>query len=223
MEVVRLVEVTKVYELPRGSVKALDDVSMSVGAGDFVSIMGPSGSGKSTLLNIIGCLDTPTSGEVFIGGARVSGLSDDELTRLRLERMGFVFQHFNLIPTLTALENVEFPMLLRGMREREAKERGKQLLRAVGLDEGLGEHKPSELSGGEQQRVAIARALANDPDIILADEPTGNLDSKTSKSIMELLKMLNERGRTIIVVTHDPLVASYTARTLKLVDGRLVG
>ena len=122
--------------MPRGSVKALDDVSMSVGAGDFVSIMGPSGSGKSTLLNIIGCLDTPTSGEVFIGGARVSGLSDDELTRLRLERMGFVFQHFNLIPTLTALENVEFPMLLRGMREREAKERGKQLLRAVGLDEG---------------------------------------------------------------------------------------
>jgi putative ABC transport system ATP-binding protein len=219
MNVVELVEVTKVYELPRGSIKALDNVSATIAAGDFVSIMGPSGSGKTTLLNIIGCLDTPTSGQVAIGGENVSGLDDEELTKIRRDKIGFVFQQFNLIPTLTALENIAYPMRLKGLSEYE--ERSKGLMRSVGLSEELGENKPTELSGGEQQRVAVARALANDPDTILADEPTGNLDSKTSKDIMELLKETNERGTTIIMVTHDPLVASYTKRTFRLVDGRI--
>ncbi|MCK4733924.1 MAG: ABC transporter ATP-binding protein [Methanophagales archaeon] len=219
MKVVELVEVTKVYELPRGSVKALDNVSVSIEAGGFISIMGPSGSGKTTLLNIIGCLDTPTSGRVAIGGENINGLGDDQLTRLRRDKIGFVFQQFNLIPTLTALENIQYPIILKGLNGHEKK--GKELLESVGIDEKLGENKPNELSGGEQQRVAIARALANDPDIILADEPTGNLDTKTSKDIMVLLKETNERGKTIIVVTHDPLVADYTSRTFRLVDGRV--
>jgi putative ABC transport system ATP-binding protein len=219
MIVVELVEVTKVYELPRGCIKALDNVSASIEAGDFVSIMGPSGSGKTTLLNIIGCLDTPTSGRVAIGGENVSGLGDEDLTKIRRDKIGFVFQQFNLIPTLTALENIAYPMRLKGLSGHE--ERSKELMRSVGLDEKLGENKPTELSGGEQQRVAVARALSNDPDTILADEPTGNLDSKTSKDIMELLKETNERGTTVIMVTHDPLVASYTKRTFQLVDGRI--
>ncbi len=219
MKVVELVEVTKVYELPRGSVKALDNVTASIESGEFISVMGPSGSGKTTLLNIIGCLDTPTGGRVAIGGENINGLGDDQLTRLRRDKIGFVFQQFNLIPTLTALENIEYPMILKGVNGHE--ERSRQLLKAVGLEEHLGENKPNELSGGEQQRVAIARALANDPDIILADEPTGNLDSKTSKDIMQLLKETNERGKTIVVVTHDPLVAGYTSRTFRLVDGRV--
>jgi len=219
MKVVELVEVTKVYELPRGSVKALDNVSVSIEAGGFISIMGPSGSGKTTLLNIIGCLDTPTRGRVAIGGENINGLGDDQLTRLRRDKIGFVFQQFNLIPTLTALENIQYPIILKGLNGHEKK--GKELLESVGIDEKLGENKPNELSGGEQQRVAIARALANDPDIILADEPTGNLDTKTSKDILVLLKETNERGKTIIVVTHDPLVADYTSRTFRLVDGRV--
>ncbi|MBE0516770.1 MAG: ABC transporter ATP-binding protein [Methanophagales archaeon] len=220
MNVVELVEVTKVYNLPRGSIRALDNVSVSIEAGDFVSIMGPSGSGKTTLLNIIGCLDVPTSGRVAIGGKDISDLGDDDLTKIRRDKIGFVFQQFNLIPTLTALENIAYPMILRGVNGHE--ERSKELLRSVGIDEKLGENKPNELSGGEQQRVAIARALANEPDIILADEPTGNLDSKTSKALMVLLKETNERGKTIIVVTHDPVVAGFTMKTFTLVDGRIV-
>ena len=219
MKVVELIEVTKVYELPRGSVKALDNVTVSIEAGEFISVMGPSGSGKTTLLNIIGCLDTPTRGRVVIGGEDINGLDDNQLTRLRRDKIGFVFQQFNLIPTLTALENIEYPMILKGLNGHEKK--AKELLVYVGIDLRLGENKPNELSGGEQQRVAIARALANEPDIILADEPTGNLDSKTSKDIMALLKDTNERGKTIIVVTHDPQVASYTSRTFRLVDGRV--
>lgn len=219
MNVVELVEVTKVYELPRGSIKALDNVTASIESGEFISIMGPSGSGKTTLLNIIGCLDTPTSGRVAIGGENINGLGDDQLTKIRRDKIGFVFQQFNLIPTLTALENIEYPVILKGLNGHEKK--GKELLRSVGIDEKLGENKPNELSGGEQQRIAIARALANDPDIILADEPTGNLDSKTSKDILQLLKVTNGRGKTIIVVTHDPQVASYTKRTFRLVDGRV--
>jgi len=219
MNVVELVEVTKVYELPRGSVKALDNVTASIEAGEFISVMGPSGSGKTTFLNIIGCLDTPTGGTVDIGGENINGLDDEALTKIRRDKIGFVFQQFNLIATLTALENIEYPMILKGVNGHE--EKSKVLVSSVGLDEALGENKPNELSGGEQQRVAIARALANDPDIILADEPTGNLDSKTSKDIMQLLKDTNERGKTIIIVTHDPLVASYTKRTFRLVDGRI--
>jgi putative ABC transport system ATP-binding protein len=221
MIVVELVEVTKIYELPRGSVKVLDNVSVRIEAGDFISIMGPSGSGKTTLLNIIGCLDTPTSGRVMIGNEDVSGLGDEELTKIRRDKIGFVFQQFNLIPTLTAVENIAYPLRLKGVSEHE--ERSKALLRSIGLAEELGENKPNELSGGEQQRVAIARALANEPETILADEPTGNLDSKTSTDIMELLKETNERGTTIIVVTHDPQVAAYTRRTFRLADGRIEG
>jgi putative ABC transport system ATP-binding protein len=219
MSVVELVAVTKVYTLPRGSLTALDQVSVSIDAGDFVSIMGPSGSGKSTLLNIIGCLDTPTSGKVVIGDEDVSALTDEELTRIRRDKIGFVFQQFNLIQTLTAVENIAYPMRLKGLSGHEA--RSKELMRSVGLSEDLGENKPSELSGGEQQRVAIARALANEPETILADEPTGNLDTKTSRAIMELLREMNERGTTIIVVTHDPVVAAYTRKTFRLVDGRI--
>ena len=219
MKIVELIEVTKVYELPRGSIKALDNVTVSIEAGEFISIMGPSGSGKSTLLNIIGCLDTVTDGKVVISSENVIGLGDEQLTKLRRDKIGFVFQQFNLIHTLTAQENIEYPMILKGVNGHG--ERGKELLRSVGLDEQLGENKPNELSGGEQQRVAIARALANDPDIILADEPTGNLDSKTSADIMQLLAETNERGKTIIVVTHDPQVASYTSRTFRLIDGRV--
>ena len=219
MKVVELIEVTKVYELPRGSIKALDNVTVSIEAGEFISVMGPSGSGKTTLLNIIGCLDTPTRGRVVIGGEDINGLDDNQLTRLRRDKIGFVFQQFNLIPTLTALENIEYPMILKGLNGYEKK--AKELLLSVGIDLRLGENKPNELSGGEQQRVAIARALANEPDIILADEPTGNLDSKTSKDIMALLKDTNEHGKTIIVVTHDPQVALYTSRTFRLVDGRV--
>jgi putative ABC transport system ATP-binding protein len=213
MNVVELVEVTKVYELPRGSVKALDNVTASIEAGEFISVMGPS------FLNIIGCLDTPTEGTVDIGGENINGLDDEALTKIRRDKIGFIFQQFNLIATLTALENIEYPMILKGVNEHE--EKSKELVSSVGLEEALGENKPNELSGGEQQRVAIARALANDPDIILADEPTGNLDSKTSKDIMQLLKDTNERGKTIIIVTHDPQVASYTKRTFRLVDGRI--
>jgi len=219
MSVVELIAVTKVYTLPRGSLTALDQVSMSIDAGDFVSIMGPSGSGKSTLLNIIGCLDTPTSGKVVIGDEDVSALTDEELTRIRRDKIGFVFQQFNLIQTLTAVENIAYPMRLKGLSGHEA--RSKEIMRSVGLSEDLSENKPSELSGGEQQRVAIARALANEPETILADEPTGNLDSKTSSAIMELLREMNERGTTIIVVTHDPVVAAYTRKTFRLVDGRI--
>ena len=219
MSVVELIAVTKVYTLPRGSLTALDQVSMSIDAGDFVSIMGPSGSGKSTLLNIIGCLDTPTSGKVVIGDEDVSALTDEELTRIRRDKIGFVFQQFNLIQTLTAVENIAYPMRLKGLSGHEA--RSKELMWSVGLSEDLSENKPSELSGGEQQRVAIARALANEPETILADEPTGNLDSKTSSAIMELLREMNERGTTIIVVTHDPVVAAYTRKTFRLVDGRI--
>jgi putative ABC transport system ATP-binding protein len=219
MSVVELIAVTKVYTLPRGSLTALDQVSMSIGAGDFVSIMGPSGSGKSTLLNIIGCLDTPTSGKVVIGDEDVSALTDEELTRIRRDKIGFVFQQFNLIQTLTAVENIAYPLRLKGLNGHEA--RSKELMRSVGLSDDLSENKPSELSGGEQQRVAIARALANEPETILADEPTGNLDTKTSRAIMELLREMNERGTTIIVVTHDPVVAAYTRKTFRLVDGRI--
>ena len=219
MKVVELVDVTKVYELPRGSIKALDNVTASIEAGEFISVMGPSGSGKTTFLNIIGCLDTPTSGRVVIGGKNINGLGDDHLTKIRRDKIGFVFQQFNLIPTLTALENIQYPMILKGVNGHEKKSR--EFMKSVRLDEQLGENKPNELSGGEQQRVAIARALANDPDIILADEPTGNLDSKTSDDIMKLLKETNERGKTIIVVTHDPQVASYTKRTFRLLDGRV--
>ncbi len=222
--VMQLRDVTKVYPLPGGDVVALNRVSLEIDSGDFIAIMGPSGSGKSTLLNLIGCLDVPTSGELFIRGRNVRDLSDDELTRLRRDSIGFIFQQFNLIPLLTAIENVEFPCTLKegdGKARGTCRDRSRSVLLSVGLDEPLFSHKPAELSGGQQQRVAIARALVNDPEILLCDEPTGNLDTKTGTGIMELLAEMNREGKTIVMVTHDPRVADYAKRRIHIVDGQI--
>jgi putative ABC transport system ATP-binding protein len=214
-------DVVKVYPLPAGDVVALDGVTFQVDRGEFISVMGPSGSGKSTLLNLMGCLDTPTSGDIWISGVRIGDMSDAELTSLRRDRIGFIFQYFNLFPLLNIIENVTFPMMLKTGKGVDP-ERGKEVLRAVQLDDKLFTHTPTELSGGQQQRVAIARALINNPDILLCDEPTGNLDSKTGAGIMELMAELNRNGTTIIMVTHDPNVASYSRRTIRIADGRIV-
>ncbi|MBT8508564.1 ABC transporter ATP-binding protein [Methanomicrobiaceae archaeon CYW5] len=220
--VIRLEGVTKVYSLPFGDVVALDEVSLSVMPGEFIAIMGPSGSGKSTLLNLIGSLDVPTHGRLFIDGRDTSGLSDDELTELRRDRIGFIFQQFNLIPLLNVFENVEYPMILKTRRSIKKSPKAHDLLLRIGLTESMLAHKPKELSGGQQQRVAIARALINDPAILLCDEPTGNLDTKTGELIMDLLKEVNASGKTVIMVTHDPDVATYASRTITIVDGRIV-
>jgi putative ABC transport system ATP-binding protein len=218
--IIRLDAVTKIYPMPAGDVLALDRLSLEIRPGEFIAIMGPSGSGKSTLLNLIGCLDVPTTGDIQVGGRSVRALSDDELTVLRRDHIGFVFQQFNLIPLLTVLENVEFPLILKS-RSRVDRERCREVLRAVGLTPDLDTHRPTELSGGQQQRAAIARALVNDPEILLCDEPTGNLDSKTGDTIMALLTDLNRKGKTIIVVTHDPRIAAHAGRTIRMVDGRV--
>lgn len=219
--IIRFQDVTKIYPLPGGDVVALDDVSLEIYPGDFIAIMGPSGSGKSTLLNLMGCLDTPTSGNLFIKGRDVSSMSDEEQTGLRRDHIGFIFQQFNLIPLLSALENVQYPLILK-TGERSCTQRCIEVLRSMDLEEHLYSHKPSELSGGQQQRVAIARSLVNDPEILLADEPTGNLDTKTGSAIMDLLQDLNERkGKTIIMVTHDPNVAGFAHRTIRIVDGKI--
>jgi len=219
--IIQFADVSKIYPLPAGDVVALDHVSLDIRAGEFLAIMGPSGSGKSTLLNLIGCLDTPTSGRLYIKGKEIGSLSDDELTRLRRDHIGFIFQQFNLIPLLNVLENVEFPHLLKE-RRGGCTDACMEILRAVGLEDELLTHTPAELSGGQQQRVAIARALVNDPEILLADEPTGNLDTKTGTGIMELLATMNRRGKTIIMVTHDPRIAEYARRRIQIVDGRIV-
>ncbi|OPX72509.1 MAG: putative ABC transporter ATP-binding protein [Methanoregulaceae archaeon PtaU1.Bin059] len=219
--IIQFRDVSKVYPLPGGDVVALDHVTLEIMQGDFIAIMGPSGSGKSTLLNLMGCLDTPTAGTLFIRGRDVSTMSDDELTGLRRDHIGFIFQQFNLIPLLTALENVQYPLILK-TGDRTCTARCIDVLRSMDLDEQFYSHKPSELSGGQQQRVAIARALVNDPEILLADEPTGNLDTRTGSAIMELLKELNEkRGKTIIMVTHDPNIATFAHRTIRIVDGKI--
>jgi putative ABC transport system ATP-binding protein len=218
--IIQLFGVTKVYSLPSEDVVALDGVSLSIDPGEFVAIMGPSGSGKSTLLNQVGCLDVPTSGDLRIAGESVREMTDHELTRLRLETIGYIFQKFNLIPLLSAYENVEYPFILRH-RKRDTTGTVQQLLDRVGIDASLAEHKPAELSGGQQQRVAIARALVNDPKILLLDEPTGNLDSKTGKQIMDMIAVLNGEGRTVIMVTHDPVVARYASRQITIRDGKV--
>lgn len=218
--VIELKDVTKVYPLPAGDVIALDRVSIAISEGEFVAIMGPSGSGKSTLLNQVGCLDVPTSGSLFITGKDVGEMNDDELTDLRLEKIGYIFQKFNLIPLLTAYENVEYPYIMKHKRH-DTDGIVTALLKEVGIDEALATHTPPELSGGQQQRVAIARALINDPKILLCDEPTGNLDSKTGTQIMEMLKELNRQGRTVIMVTHDPKNLAYAERTITINDGRI--
>lgn len=217
---IELREVTKVYSLPSGDVTALDRVSFTVREGEFVAIMGPSGSGKSTLLNQLGCLDRPTSGDLSILGKNTREMNDRDLTDLRLNTLGYIFQRFNLIPLLSAYENVEYPYLMKHRRPDDTG-RVDSLLGMVGIDRALAAHKPPELSGGQQQRVAIARALVNDPGILLCDEPTGNLDSATGHQIMEMITDLNEKGRTILIVTHDSMVAEFAERTIVMKDGRV--
>ncbi|MBN2110062.1 MAG: ABC transporter ATP-binding protein [Methanosarcinaceae archaeon] len=219
--IVELRDVTKIYTLGKNRIYALNRVSISIDKGDFVTIMGSSGSGKSTLLNMVGCLDLPTSGKVLINGKGISGLDDDGLTSIRRNNIGFIFQQFNLIQTLSALENVEMPMIFTGTSPDKRRKKALELFRKAQLPAEYEQHKPNELSGGQQQRVAIARALANDPPILLADEPTGNLDSKTGHSVMELLQELNTAGTTVVVVTHDPRLEEFSNTTIRLQDGAI--
>ncbi|XOB40976.1 MAG: ABC transporter ATP-binding protein [Candidatus Nealsonbacteria bacterium] len=221
-KVIKLNNVWKVYQLGKVELTALKGVSLDITRGDFVSIMGPSGSGKSTLLNMIGCLDIPTKGKVVLKGKDVSKLTEDQLSQLRGETIGFVFQEFNLLAHLTAIENVMLPMIFQGKTLEQRKKRAKELLTSVGLEKRIN-HQPAELSGGEKQRVAIARAFANDPELVIADEPTGNLDSVTGKKIMELLKTFHKKEKkTIIVVTHDPNIADYSKTILNIKDGKIM-
>jgi putative ABC transport system ATP-binding protein len=217
---VRLEEVRKTYKTGEVEVQAVRGVSIEIGQGEFVALMGSSGSGKSTLMNILGCLDRPTSGRYFLDGEDVSALSRDALADVRNRKLGFVFQNFNLLSRTSALENVELPLLYSevALTNQQLREKAEQVLASVGL-QGRGDHTPSQLSGGQQQRVAIARALINDPEVLLADEPTGNLDSRTSVEVMEIFQALNEKGITIIMVTHEPDIASYARRNIVMKDG----
>ena len=213
--------ITKTYVNGKLSVPVLHGIDLVVNKGEFVSIMGPSGSGKSTFMNILGCLDRPTSGSYRLNGDEVATLSDDELAYVRNKQIGFVFQSFNLLTKLTALENVALPMIYAGVNKKMRIERATQLLQSVGLGERM-DHLPSELSGGQRQRVAIARALANNPAIIMADEPTGNLDSKSTIDVMNIFRGLHDEGRTILLVTHEPDIATYASRNVVLKDGIIV-
>ncbi|MBI4540142.1 MAG: ABC transporter ATP-binding protein [Gemmatimonadetes bacterium] len=218
--VIRTGSLTKDYELGAETIHALRGVDLEVERGEFVAVMGPSGSGKSTLMNLLGCLDTPTAGEYWLNGQLVSQLSDDELARIRNREIGFVFQTFNLLPRASALHNVELPLIYAGVSAKERQRRAMEKLRQVGLGDRVG-HRPSELSGGQRQRVAIARSLVNNPALLLADEPTGNLDSETSREIMELLRDLNAQGQTILLVTHERDIAAYARRQVHLRDGHI--
>ena len=218
-ELIHLESINKVYGIGDGAVAALRDFSLTVATGESLAVMGPSGSGKSTLMNILGCLDTPTSGQYWFAGQDVSRLSETELAHVRNRRIGFVFQQFQLLPKLSAWRNVELPLLYRNVRDRRSL--ALQALEQVGLANRV-DHRPSQLSGGQQQRVAIARALVTNPDLILADEPTGNLDTASSRDVLAVIQELNEQGRTIIIITHDPEVAPVAKRTVHVRDGRLV-
>jgi len=218
--VIRAENVSRIYQMGKVTIKALDGVSLRVEKGQFVAIIGPSGSGKSTLMDIIGCLDTPTSGSYYFNDRSVASLDSDDLARVRNQEIGFVFQTFNLLPRATTLHNVQLPLLYASIRASLRKKKAVEALESVGLGERM-THLPSEMSGGERQRVAIARALVNNPSIILADEPTGNLDTKTGQEIMKIFGRLNEEGHTIILVTHEKGVASWAQRLIYLRDGRI--
>jgi len=220
-ELIRLKDVHKIYHVGQIDVHALKAINLDIQRGEYVAIMGPSGSGKSTLMNLIGCLDTPTSGEYYLDGINVSELTDDELAHIRNQQIGFVFQTFNLLPRASAFRNVELPLIYAGTSPGKRRQKAVATLEAVGLGD-RADHKPSELSGGQRQRVAIARALINDPSIILADEPTGNLDSATGEEILRLFDQLHSEGNTIIVVTHEESIAARTARVIRLLDGEIV-
>ena len=217
---VEIKDVCKVYNPGENEVRALDHVSLTIDEQEFVAIIGHSGSGKSTLMNMLGCLDVPTSGEYWLHGQDVSALSDDELSDIRNREIGFIFQGFNLIPNLTALENVELPLIYRGVSKSVREELSVEALKKVGLEHRM-DHKPSEMSGGQQQRVAIARAIAQAPPVILADEPTGNLDSNSTKEIMDILKGLHKEGRTVILITHDNEIAAQAKRVIQIRDGKI--
>ncbi|MBU4201886.1 MAG: ABC transporter ATP-binding protein [Candidatus Altiarchaeota archaeon] len=217
---IKLEDVWKIYQMGKVQVNALRGSSLEIMPGEFVAIMGPSGSGKSTLMNLVGCLDIPSKGRIFLEGQDISELEESELAQIRGRIIGFVFQTFNLIPSLTALENVMLPMTFQGIQRYEREERAAKLLEMMGLGKRI-HHKPAELSGGQQQRVAIARSLANDPDVILADEPTGNLDSKTGNEVMDMLTKLNKDGKTIVMVTHDNNLSKYADRIVNIMDGKI--
>lgn len=217
-EVIRLSDIRKSYFLGKQELPVLKGIDLLITSGEYVALMGPSGSGKSTLMNIIGCLDSPTSGTYILNGKDVSRMTDDELADVRNVEIGFVFQQFNLLPRLKAWENVALPLIYAGVSKKEREERARAILDKVGLKE-RAEHKPNELSGGQSQRVAIARALVNNPSLILADEPTGNLDTKTSVEIMELFSSIHEQGNTVVLVTHEEDIANFTKRIVRIRDG----
>jgi putative ABC transport system ATP-binding protein len=221
-EIIRMEGIARTYDTGRVQVEALRGIDLQVRSGEFVAIVGPSGSGKSTLMNLIGCLDTPTDGRYLLRGEEVADLQREELAEVRNKRIGFVFQNFNLLPHISAYENVEMPLLFGKAGRRKRKERAEELLEKVGLADRMS-HKPTELSGGEMQRVAVARALAMDPDIVLADEPTGNLDTGSGSDIMDLFRRLWEQGRTMLVITHDPALAKRAPRRVELRDGLITG
>ena len=218
--IIRMSNIHKVYDTGKVKVDALIDIDLEVERGELVAIVGPSGSGKSTLMNLLGCLDTPTAGLYELGGERVSEATPDQLAEIRNRRVGFVFQNFNLLPHISAQENIELPMLFGGVSVRDRRERAKNLLERVGLGDRT-HHKPTELSGGQMQRVAIARALAMDPDIVLADEPTGNLDSASGSDIMSIFTELWKSGRTLVIITHDPALAKRANRIVEIRDGKI--
>ncbi len=217
-----LQDVWKIYRMGEFDVPALQGIDLVIKAGEFMAITGPSGCGKSTMLNMIGCLDKPTRGKVLLEGRDISEYKSNELARVRGKKIGFIFQTFNLYPTLTALENIQLPMRIHEIPERDVEENSKKLLVTVGLAD-RGNHFPAQLSGGQQQRVAIARALSTAPSILLADEPTGNLDTKSGGEVMEVFKRLNSEGLTIVMITHDPRIAGYAGRIVKMLDGKIIG
>ena len=219
-----LIEVKNVYKIynpGENEVRALDGISVTIDHGEFAAIVGHSGSGKSTFMNMLGCLDTPTSGDYYLDGVNVAGMTDDELSDIRNKQIGFIFQGFNLIPSLTAQENVELPLVYRGMPAEQRRQLAEEALTRVGMEHRMN-HRPSELSGGQQQRVAIARAIAARPPIIMADEPTGNLDTRSGEEVMKILHELNEEGRTIVLITHDNDIARQATRAIRIIDGKVV-